>query len=217
MWWLLAPFRYLVLAPLRLLKTILFYGIIVMALVGAYMIGTAHADAAQLTTDSSTYVSPATVGFSNFVSGDYLDVYLPTGTPVCELVYSGGNSGILETVCSGFGTYDGTVAGSYALVSAQAAACTTLTLAQCKAVNPGMPGIHEADFDITSGGGGGGGGSVEDNTIPIAWILSAFPVAATFLFFIKMAKPTEVYLASMKPSKLLQRMTGRSLRGKWYD
>jgi len=126
-----------------------------------FLLGPVTSASAALVTDFPTYTAPATVNFSGFASGSYLDVYDRTagGTPVCHLIYSGGSTGVLETVCSGNGTYDGTAASSYSMVSAQALACTALTYAACAAGNPGMPGAFQADFTITSGGGGGGGGA----------------------------------------------------------
>ena len=111
-------------------------------------------DVETLTTDFSTYTTPATVNYSGATGVNNLFLYLANGSsPVCSINY-GSTSGAINSNCSGGGSFDGTIAGDYQFLETFAANCFSSSYSACLAANGAS--YSEVDFSITSGGGGGG-------------------------------------------------------------
>jgi len=232
MWWLLAPFRYLVIAPLRLLNSIFRMLVIIIAIAGAFFIGahfasastTIHYTCAEFTifggggSCGSDVVSLPFGGYAysnqlQFPPGTVVYIsFIPTGVDSGIAYFGGDGTDGAPTVNFTAGTPvvnemqtvgDGTVRNALVVVSSAA-------------FIGDISDICVSDDPFGCGGGptpSAVGGSI------LPSIFTLISVFLSFLVLIRFAKPTERFIAGLSPSKFVQRLFGRTLRGRkrWYE
>jgi len=237
MWWILAPFRYLVIAPLRLLNSIFRMVIIIIAIVGAFFIGAHFASALSFPANlDCTYFS--TVGGGASCSGSTITlvaggggsldaadgITLPMGvTYYVSFVASGSGTGAVN--CAG-NAVDGSptsfTSGSNVDLAINCPSSGNSWNSVFIQDNSSFSGTV-TDICVATAGGDCTGPpppppvSSSGSILPSLFLLIS--VFLCFLVLIRFAKPTERFIANLSPSRFVQRLFGRNLRGRrrWYE
>jgi hypothetical protein len=125
--------------------------IIVSGLVGFLLLGAGVAFASGVTTNATTYLTPAAVTFTNTVTSTDVVYNTTSGVLVCY-VSSGVTSGSLNSLCTSGGSFNAasSTIGSYALLQTSATTCGTAgyNYSTCQAQ---ATTLSEADFQVTQG------------------------------------------------------------------